>query len=134
MKTLYVSALAFVAVATAVCVLFGTIGWFAVGFGVMTDCTNNYSCSTTGCAPCATTGRWINVGGLAQQLLAAAGVAVLIRGQRTRQSGRLASGGAVLLVSSVLIMVGTTWEAERSYCQPGSPGYVGSYCPTGGSR
>ncbi len=130
MKTLYVSAIAFLTVAIGICLLFGTIGWFAVGFGVMTDCTNNYSCSTTGCPPCATTGLWINVGGLAQQLLAAAGVAVLIRGLRTRQSGRLASGGAVLLVSSVLIIVGTTWQAKGSYCQPGSPGYVSSYCST----
>jgi hypothetical protein len=131
MKTLYVSAIAFVTVAIGICLLFGTIGWFAVGFAVMTDCTNNYSCSATSCSPCATTGLWINAGALAQQLLAAAGVAVLIRGLRTRQSGQLASSGALLLVSSVLIIVGTTWQAQGSYCQPGSPGYRSSYCSTG---
>src|SRR3954447_11335626 len=100
MKTLHVSAIALVTVAFAICLLFGTIGWFAVGFAVLTDCTNNYSCSATNCPPCATTGLWINAGGLAQLLLATAGVGVLIRGLRTRQTGRLASGAAVLLVSS----------------------------------
>jgi hypothetical protein len=131
MKTLYVSAITLVTVAIAICLLFGTIGWVAIGFGVLTDCTNNYDCSATHCAPCATTGLWINAGGLAQLLLAGAGVGLLIRGLRTRQSGRLASGGAVLLVSSVLIVAGTTWQAQRSYCQPGSPGYRSSYCSTG---
>jgi hypothetical protein len=142
MKTLHIAAIALVMVAIGICLLFGTIGWFAVGFGVMTDCTDDYStrasesagnaisCSTTGCGPCATTALWINAGALAQQLLAAAGVAVLIRGLRTRQSGRLACGAAVLLVSSVLVHVGTTWQAEGSYCQPGSPGYRNSYCST----
>ena len=102
---------------------------FVVGFGVMTDCTNNYSCSTTSCSPCATTELWINAGALAQQLLAAAGIVVLVRGLRTSQIGLLASSGVVLLVSSPLIIFGTTWLAQGSYCQPGSPGYV-SYCST----
>jgi len=57
MKTLFVSAIALVMVAIAMCLLFGTIGWFAVGFAVLTDCTNNHDCSTTNCAPCRTTGR-----------------------------------------------------------------------------
>ena len=130
MKTLYVCALALVAVAIETCLLFGTVAWLATGFGVLTDCTNNYSCSTDNCAPCRTTGLWVNAGGLAQQLLAAAGLGVLIRGLRTRRTGRLASAGAALLVSSVLINAGTTWQAERSYCQPGSPGYRDSYCST----
>jgi len=131
MRTLYVAAaVVFVAVATAICLLFGTIGWFVVGFGVMTDCTNNYSCSTTSCSPCATTELWINAGALAQQLLAAAGIVVLVRGLRTSQIGLLASSGVFLLVSSPLIILGTTWLAQGSYCQPGSPGYVSSYCST----
>jgi hypothetical protein len=130
MRTLFVGAIALVVVAIVTCLLFGTIGWFAVGFGVMTDCTNAYSCSVTSCSPCAKPGLWINSGGLAQLLLASAGVGVLIRGLRTRRSGQLASSGAALLVSSVLIVVGTTWQAEGSYCQPGSAGYRSSYCST----
>jgi hypothetical protein len=130
MKTLHITAIALLTVAIGICFLFGTVGWFTVGFGVMTDCTNNYSCSSTGCSPCATTGRWINGGGLAQLLLAGGGVAVLIRGLRTRRSGRMALGGAVLLMSSALVFAGTTWLAQGSYCQPGSPGYRDSYCST----
>jgi hypothetical protein len=126
----YVAAVALVMVAIEICLMLGTIGWFAVGFGVLTDCTDNYDCSTGACGSCGTTAFWINAGALAQQLLAAAGVAVLIRGLRTRQAGRLASSGAVLLVSSMLIIVGTTRLAESSYCQPGSPGYRDSYCST----
>ena len=59
--------------------LLGTLGWFAVGFGIMTDCTNNYSCTETGCAPCDTTATWINAGGIIQLGLAVAGVALLVR-------------------------------------------------------
>ncbi len=130
MKALRVAAIALVTLAIGTCLLLGTIGWFAVGFALMTDCTNNYNCSATGCSPCRTTGLWINVGGMAQQLLAAAGVAVLIRGLRTKQSGHLACGGLVVLLSSVLIVVGTTWRAQGSYCQPGSVEYRVSYCST----
>jgi len=130
MKTLHVLALVLVTVATATCLLLGTIGWVAVGFGVLTECTNSYSCSATSCSPCARSGLWINAGGLAQLLLAATGVGVLIRGLPTRRTGRVASAGALLLVSSVLIVVGTTWQAEHSYCQPGSSGYRNSYCST----
>src|SRR6478735_2010931 len=127
MKTLYVSAIALVTIAIATCVLFGTIGWVAIGFGVLTDCTDNYSCSATSCAPCRTTGLWINAGGLAQVLLAGAGVGLLVRGLRTRQTAPLACGGAVLLVASVVIIAGTSWQAQRSYCQPGSPGYRSNF-------
>jgi hypothetical protein len=130
MKAMYLAAIALVMLAIGACLLFGTIGWFAVGFGVMTDCTDSYSSSPTGFSPCTTAGLWINAGALAQQLLAAAGVGVLIRGLRTRESGRLASCGAVLLVSSVLIMVGTTWLAEGSYCPAGRSLVVGRVVAT----
>jgi hypothetical protein len=126
-----VCAIAVVTVAIAICLLLGTIGWVAIGFGLLTDCTNDYNCSASNCGPCVTTGLWINVGGLAQLLLAGAGVGLLIRWLRTRQSGRLARCGAVLLLSSILIVAGTTWQAQRAYCQPGSPGYADSYCSTG---
>jgi hypothetical protein len=131
MKTLrLVAAIALVTVAIGTSLLFGTLGWFAAGFGVMTDCTDNYSAGGPGSSPCATTALWLNVGGLAQQLLACTGVGLVVRGLRTEQSGRLAAGGLVVLVSSVLIMVGTTWGAEGSYCRPGSPDYRTSYCST----
>ena len=130
MRTRFVAAVALVVIAIGTCVAFGTLGWFAIGFGVMTSCTDDYSCSITSCSPCRTTGLWINAGALAQQLLAAAGVVVLVRGMRTKRGGHLASAGLALLVSSVLVVVGTTWRAEGSYCRPGSPDYRSSYCST----
>ncbi len=114
--------------AIGVCLLLGTLGWFAVGFGIMTDCTNNYSCSTTGCPPCATTGRWINAGAFSQWVLAATGVVLLVHGLRSRHRVPLALCAAGLLGISALTLVGTTWRAQESYCQPGSPGYARSYC------
>jgi hypothetical protein len=39
------------------------------------------------------------------------------------------SAAAVLAVS-VLTIVGTTWRAQASYCQPGTSGYSTSYCST----
>ncbi|MFC5493609.1 hypothetical protein [Nocardioides caricicola] len=119
-----------VSVAIALCVLLGSLGWFAVGFGMMTDCTNNYSCTETGCPPCATTERWINAGGVVQWILAAAGVVVLVLGASSGRAATFVVGGAALLVVSPLVMVGTTWRASESFCQPGTPGYDASYCST----
>lgn len=127
-RTINVAGIVLVLVAIATCLLLGTFGWFAVGFTTMTDCTNNYSCSQTGCKPCVTTSRWITGGAAAQWLLAATGVAVLIRGTRVKQPTYLEIGGAVLLAVSAMVFVGTTWRAQESYCQPGSSGYNRSYC------
>jgi len=128
MKTLSVAGIVLVSVAIGTCLLLGTFGWLAVGFGIMTDCTNNYGCSKTGCTPCVTTGRWINAGGIAQFVLAGMGVTGLVRGLRAKQRAYLAVGGAALLATSVLTILGTTWRAQESYCQPGTPGYARSYC------
>ncbi len=120
-----------ISLAIATSVVLGTVGWFAVGFGMMTDCTNNYSCTETGCSPCTTTERWINLGGVAQLLLAVVGVVVLVTGLRARLRTALVVAGAALLATSVLTVVGTTWRAQESYCRPGTPGYATSYCATG---
>jgi hypothetical protein len=118
-------------VAICCCVLLGTVGWFAVGFGTMTDCTNNYSCSTQSCQPCAGAGRWINAGGIAQWLLAGLGVSLLIRGVHDARVSRLMVGAAVILAASVITAVGTSWRASESYCQPGRADFSSSYCATG---
>ena len=119
---------ALVSVAIGTCLLLGTFGWFAVGFGMMTDCTNNYSCTETGCGPCDTTARWINAGGLIQLGLAVAGVVLLVIGLRSSQRACLALGGIALLACSAVTAVGTTWRAGESFCQPGTQGYAASYC------
>jgi hypothetical protein len=131
MRLLTVLGVVAMTVAIGCCVLLGTVGWFVVGFGTMTDCTNAYSCSTQSCAPCAVTGLWINAGGLAQWLLAAVGVGVLVRGVRGARPSILLIGGAALLVASAATIVSTTWRAGDSYCQPGTAGYSQSYCSTG---
>jgi hypothetical protein len=40
-----------------------TVGTFMVGFGVLTGCTSEYSCTATGCPP--ETGRVVGQGGVA---------------------------------------------------------------------
>lgn len=120
-----------VSVAIATSLLLGSLGWFAVGFGTMTACTNDYSCSPTGCAPCATTGRWINAGGLTQWVLVGAGVAALLRRRLRERPGTLATAGVALLATSVLVFAGSTWAAQQSYCRPGTPGHDRSYCSVG---
>ncbi len=130
MSVRYGLGLVLLSFAIAVCFLFGTLGWFSIGFGMMTDCTNNYNCTTTGCEPCAHAGRWINAGGIAQWVLAVLGVVVLVRGVRAKRWGQLMFGGAAIVVISVLTLVGTTWRANESFCQPGTPGYQASYCST----
>ncbi len=130
MSVRYVVGLVLLSFAIGVCFVFGTLGWFSIGFGMMTDCTNNYSCTTTGCEPCADTGRWINAGGFAQWVLAVLGIVVLVRGVRAKRWNQLMIGGAAILTVSVLTLLGTTWQANESFCQPGTPGYHSSYCST----
>src|SRR4051794_40064930 len=112
------------------CVLLGTAGWFAEGFGTLTDCTNNYSCSTQSCQPCAAAGRWINLGGIAQWLLAAVGVVLLVRGVRNPRVAQLTISAGVILFASAITALGTGWRASESYCQPGTADYSSSYCAT----
>jgi hypothetical protein len=129
MSLRYRLGLVLLTIAISICVLLGSLGWFAIGFGMMTDCTNNYSCTTTGCPPCDDTKRWINAGGVAQWVLAGVAVAVLISGVRANRGIPLLIGGVTVLVMSALTIVGTTWRADASYCQPDTPGYAASYCP-----
>ena len=132
--TSLVAGTALVALAIGTCLLLGTVGWFSVGMGLMTECTNNYSCSPTSCAPCTTAGRWITAGGIGQLGLAALGAVALVRGLRARRAGSLLGAGAALLTVAGLTMVGTTSLARSSYCQPGTPGYDTSYCSVEAGR
>ena len=115
MKALSDDGTGLVSVAIGTSLLLGTLGWFGVGFGMMTDCSNKYSCTETGCPPCATAEHCINAGGIAQWVLAGMGVVVLVRRRRAKQHADLAACGAALLAMSVLTMVGTTWRAHQSY-------------------
>ena len=65
-----------VALALTVTFLLATFGGFGLGVGVMTACTNDYSCTATVCAPCATANTWVTAGWAAQAVLF--GVAVVL--------------------------------------------------------
>jgi purine-cytosine permease-like protein len=122
-----------IGVAVGLCLVLGTLGWFAVGFAVMTDCTNAYLCDETGCPPCDTTASWINVGGVSQLVLAAVGIAVLaVSGRPRRSTIVLSVAAACLLPLSLVVAVATTTRAQDSYCQPdgGSSAMTGEqpYC------
>ena len=97
-----------------------TVGSFALGFGVMTGCTNSYSCSTSGCGPCSAAsalllGGWVLQGALF--VLAVALLVPLVR-RRFRRSTLVVLALVVPLVS-VVAFAGVAWAAERSYCRPG---------------
>src|SRR4051794_6080888 len=128
-----VTALGVIAMIVAICccMLLGTVGWFVMGFGVMTDCTDDYSCSTQSCSPCAGAGRWLEAGAIAQWLLAALGVGLLVRSFHDARVVRLLIGAPVVLLASAITVVGTSSRASESYCQPGTADYSSSYCSTG---
>lgn len=132
-RVVQVAGVVLVVLAIATSLALGTIGWAAVGFGVMTDCTNEYSCSSTGCSPCDTASRWITAGGIAQLGLALAGVVVLVRELRpARAPAVLPIAGVVLLAASMGTIAVTTSAADASYCRMGSPGHAESDCSTDG--
>jgi hypothetical protein len=96
--------------------LLGTIGWLGVGFGVGSNCTDDFSCGSGSCAPCAAEHGWIITGGIGQWVLAvAAGVllALGLRRPRWRRAAALAS--MALLPLSVAWITATTVLAEHSF-------------------
>ncbi len=58
-----------VGLAVVVTFLLATVGGFGLSFGVMTDCTNEYSCTVTACAPCSTANGWLGAGWAGQAVL-----------------------------------------------------------------
>lgn len=107
-------------VLVVVCALaLGTVGSFGAGFGIMTDCTNNYSCTETGCDPCAAASRWITIGAVVQGLVLLAGIALLLPPAKRLTRAVLASGAALLLAASIGGFAATTHAASNAYCQPG---------------
>jgi hypothetical protein len=61
--------------------IFGTAGYSLIGFGIMSTCTDHFSCGYT-CAPCAAAGSWLNAGGIGQWVLVAAVIVLLRPGRR----------------------------------------------------
>jgi hypothetical protein len=95
--------------------LLATIGSFAASFGVMTDCTDTYSCTVTSCRPCSPTSAWLTIGWVVQGALLLLGTGLAVFGAR-RTDVRAVRQGAVLLgTTSIVLFAVTTWLAVRSF-------------------
>jgi hypothetical protein len=62
--------------------LLGSLGFFVVGFGVGSNCTDQFDCGRDTCAPCAASLSWINAGAIGQWALVIAVIVLLITGLR----------------------------------------------------
>ena len=92
----------------AVVVFLATIGSVGVGFGVLTNCTTTYSCTATGCPPCATTSAWLSAGWIGQGLLLLAGVVLVVLAALGRRLRAVRLGALALGPLSVALIVVTT--------------------------
>jgi hypothetical protein len=102
--------------ALAEAVLLGTIGWWGVGFGVGSTCTDDFSCGSTSCAPCASFNAWWIAGGVGEWVLGVAAVVLLIFGLRRPGVRRGAAFTAWSLVPlAVVWMIIWTVQAEHSF-------------------
>ena len=95
-------------VSLAVVLFLATIGSSGVGFGVMTNCTNSYSCTSTGCEPCATTSAWLTAGWIGQGVLLLVAVALVVLAVRHRRLPAVRATALVLTPLSVALVVVTT--------------------------
>jgi hypothetical protein len=95
-------------VALAVVLFQATVGSLGVGFGVMTGCTNTYSCTSTGCQPCATTSAWLTAGWIGQGVLLLVAVALVVLALRHRRLAAVRTAALVLTPLSVALAVATT--------------------------
>ena len=110
--------------------LLATIGSFGLGFAVMTECSNTYSCSSTGCGPCSATSALLVSSWVLQGVLFVVALALLLPPVVRRLTERrvLALALVVPLVSAVAF-AGVSLAADLTYCRPGQDdGGRGDYC------
>lgn len=98
-----------------VIVFLGTIGSSAVGFGIMTGCTNEYSCTISDCAPCATTSGWLAAGWIGQGVLLLAWVVLAVLAARGVRLRSVRTAALRLAALSVALIAATTVAAVGSY-------------------
>ena len=96
------------ALCLAVVLSLATVGSLGVGFGVMTNCTNTYGCTSTGCEPCATTSAWLTAGWIGQGVLLLVAVALVVLAVRRRRLPAVRPAALVLTPLSVALVVVTT--------------------------
>ena len=92
-----------------------TFGSFAAGFGTMTSCTNTFSCTSTGCSPCATAASWLAGGWIAQGVLLVAGLVLAVLAARRVRPTAVRRAALVLGPLAVLLFVVTTTVAGSSF-------------------
>jgi hypothetical protein len=92
----------------AVVLLLGTLGSFGVGFGLMTRCTDTYSCTATGCPPCATTNAWLTAGWAGQGLLLLIGLVLAVLASRHVRPPAVRVAALLLAPVSIALLVATT--------------------------
>jgi hypothetical protein len=102
------------AVSLVVVFLLATLGSFGAVFGVMTDCTNTYNCTSDGCSPCRTASEWLYRGWAAQGVLLLVGTTgvVLLAWLGMPRAARV---GALLGPVSIALFVATLVLAHRSF-------------------
>jgi hypothetical protein len=95
-----------VSAALAVTLALGLGGGFVVGFGLGTTCTDDFSCGTGSCAPCANENAWVIAGGVGQLALTAAVVVMVGLGRWSPGWHRTAK-----IASCVVIPMAVAWFA-----------------------
>jgi hypothetical protein len=107
---------ALVTLALAVTFVLGTVGWFGAAFGIGSNCTDEFSCGSGSCAPCARAHGAVTTGGIGQWVLAAAAVTILVLGLRHPGWRRAATIAACTLIPvAVMWFAISTSMAQRSF-------------------
>jgi hypothetical protein len=92
-----------------------TYGGFGTSFGVMTICTNTYSCEITECRPCASASSWLEVGWAVQGVLLLVGVTLAVLARRGIAAPAVRRAGWLLGPVSLALMIATTSLANSSF-------------------
>jgi hypothetical protein len=103
------------AISLAVVLVLVTFGGFGTHFGVMQSCTDTYSCTITGCRPCATTATWLDAGWAVQGVLLLVGVVLTVLAMRGVRPRAVRLAAWLLGPASIALVIATTVLAVRSY-------------------
>ena len=104
-----------VRLALAVSLLLATFGGFGVAFGTMTACTNDYSCTVTACASCATADSWVTAGWAAQAVLFGVAVALAVLAAFRVRPRAVRAAAQALPVLGLALLVAAALLATASY-------------------
>ncbi|RBY75142.1 hypothetical protein DQ239_17510 [Blastococcus sp. TF02-09] len=98
-----------------VVIALATFGGFSTSFGVMTDCTNTFSCSVTECRPCVGAASWLEADWKVQGVLLLIGLVLAVLTRRGVRSRVVRWAGWLLGPVSIALMIATTSLATSSF-------------------